>query len=71
MMMLVIRNNLKRRLYLDALMTVPDKKGIYKTRLLPVEAGLSNFESWPHPIVQLVVRNLRLSEKPPANQPSN
>jgi hypothetical protein len=66
MMLLVIKNKLKRRLYLDALMTRPGKTGIYKTSILPVEAGLSNFESWPHPIVQLVLRNLRFSPKPPA-----
>lgn len=63
MMMLVIRNKLKRRLYLDALMTVPGKKEILNTNVLPVEPNLSDFESWPHPIVQLVLRNLRFSEK--------
>jgi hypothetical protein len=62
MMMLVIRNKLKRRLAFDALMTVPEKKGIYETSVLPVEPNLSNFESWPHPIVQLVLRNFRFSE---------
>jgi hypothetical protein len=62
MMLLVIRNRLKRKLFLDALMTIPEKKGIYKTSVLPVEPNLSNFESWPHPIVQLVLRNFRFSE---------
>lgn len=63
-MLLVVRNKLKRKLYLDALMTVPGKKGVLKTNVLPVEPKLSNFESWPHPIVQLVLRDLRFSEKP-------
>jgi len=62
MMLLVIRNRLKRRLSFDALMTVPEKKGIYETSVLPVEPNLSNFESWPHPIVQLVLRNFRFSQ---------
>jgi hypothetical protein len=62
MMMLVIRNKLKRKLYLDALMTVPGKEEIFKTNVLPVESNLSDFESWPHPIVQLVLRNFRFSE---------
>jgi hypothetical protein len=62
--MLVIRNKLKRRLYLDALMTVPGKEEILKTNVLPVESNLSGFESWPHPIVQLVLQNFRFSEKP-------
>ena len=61
-MMLTIKNNLKQKLRVDALMTVPGKLGIYKTSILPIEAGLSDFESWPHPIVQLVLRDFRLSE---------
>ena len=59
MMMLVIRNKLKRRLYLDALMTIPGKEGVFRTTIVPVEPNLSDFESWPHPIVQLVLRNFR------------
>lgn len=64
MMMLVIRNKLKRRLNLDALMTVPGKEQIFMTNVLPIEPNLSSFESWHHPIVQLVLRNFRFSEKP-------
>ena len=62
MMLLVIKNRLKRKLFFDALMTVPEKTGIFKTRVLPVEPNLSNYESWAHPIVQLVLRNFRFSE---------
>jgi hypothetical protein len=68
MMMLVIRNKLKRRLYLDALMTRPGSDEILTTNVLPVEPNLSDFESWPHPIVQLVLRNFRFSEKPKAEE---
>lgn len=64
MMMLVIRNKLKRRLYLDAVMTLPWKDDLFTTNVLPVEPNLSDFESWPHPIVQLVLRDFRFSEKP-------
>jgi hypothetical protein len=64
-MSLIIDNNLKVWLQMDALMTLPGKKGIYKTSILPVGAGLSDCESWPHPIVQLVLRNFRVVEKPP------
>jgi hypothetical protein len=59
MMMLTIQNKTKQALRMDALMTVPGKQGIYKTSILPIQGGLSDFESWPHPIVQLVLRNLR------------
>lgn len=64
MMLLVIKNNTKSRLFMDALMTVPGKNGVATTSILPVGAGLSDFESWPHPIVQLVLRNLRLEKQP-------
>jgi hypothetical protein len=63
MTLLLIENKLPRRLYLDALMTRPDKKEIFRTSILPVDAKLFNAESWPHPIVQLVLRNFRFSEK--------
>lgn len=62
MMLLVIRNALKRRIQLDALMTVPGDKDVHQTDVLPVEAGHSNTESWPHPIVQLLLRNFRFTE---------
>jgi hypothetical protein len=62
MMMLHIHNNTEHTLDFDALMTVPGKKGIAKTSILPVQPGLSGFESWPHPIVQLVLRNIRITK---------
>lgn len=64
MMLLMTRNKLKQKLFFDALMTVPQEKEIYKTTVLPVKPALSTVESWPHPIVQLVLRNFRFSEKP-------
>jgi hypothetical protein len=64
LMLLITTNRLKRRLFFDGFMTIPEKKAIYKTSILPVEPGLSTFESWPHPIVQLVLRNFRFIEKP-------
>jgi len=62
MMMLVLKSNIKQVLYQDALMTIPGKKGIYKTSILPLQPGLGGYESWPHPIVQLVLRNFRLEK---------
>jgi hypothetical protein len=43
-------------------LSVPEKKELYKTSVLPVEPSLSNFEAWPHPIVQLVLSNFRFAE---------
>jgi hypothetical protein len=65
MMLLVTRNKLKKKLFFDAMMTVPGKAGILNTSVLPIDPGLSNFESWPHPIVQLALRNFRFSETHP------
>lgn len=62
MMMLRIHNNTGHTIELDALMTVPDREGLARTSMIPVRAGLSSFEMWPHPIVQLVLRNLRISK---------
>jgi hypothetical protein len=62
MMMLQIHNNTKRTLNLDAMMTVPGHKEIAKTTILPVRPGLSGFETWPHPIVQLVLLNIRIAK---------
>jgi len=58
MMLLVIRNRTSHIIAMDALMTVPGKKAIARTTIIPIGAGLSSYESWPHPIVQLVVRNV-------------
>jgi hypothetical protein len=62
MMLLVIENKLKQTLYLDAGMQVPDRKGAYKTSILPVLAGKGGFESWPHTISLLILRNLRFTK---------
>jgi hypothetical protein len=42
-------------------MSVPGKKDVFKTSILPVKAGKSGLESWPHPISQLVLGNLQLT----------
>lgn len=68
-MLLITRNKLKRKIRFDALMTLPDKKEVYKTTVLPIDRTLSSFESWPHPIVQLVLENVRFSEEKSPTQP--
>ena len=42
MMMMKIQNKTKRRLFLDALMAVPEKKGMFRTSIVPIEPGISN-----------------------------
>lgn len=58
-MMLITQNKLKRALHFDALMTIPGKQGAFKTSIVPIMPSLSNFESWPRPIVQLALQNFR------------
>ncbi|MGV3662379.1 MAG: hypothetical protein ACO1TE_19505 [Prosthecobacter sp.] len=62
MMLLQIRNKTKHPLRFDGLMTVPGNKSILQTRILPIRPGMSSFESWPHPIVQLVLQKLRIEK---------
>ena len=64
MMLLTVQNKVNHQFSYEALMTVPGKKEIFNTHVLPVEARLISFESWPHPIVQLVLRNFRFSDTP-------
>jgi hypothetical protein len=66
MMLLVIESKLKQTLYMDASMQIPNRKGAYKTSILPVLGGKGGFESWPHPITVLELKNLRFSAKAPA-----
>ncbi len=72
-MMLIIHNKLKRQLFIDALMTLPQKDGISNTDIVPIRAGLSDFEMWPQPIVQLVLRNFRFAQQPsgPTERPTD
>ncbi len=60
-MALTIDNKMKRGVSMEALMSVPEKKDVFKTSILPVKAGKSGLESWPHPISQLVLGNLQLT----------
>ena len=49
-MMLTVQNKMKRDVSMEALMSLPGRKGVFKTSIVPIKAGLSDFESWPHPI---------------------
>jgi hypothetical protein len=67
-MMLVTRNGLKRTLTFDASMTIPEGKGVFKTGITPVDPGQSGYESWPNPIVRLVLSNFKLTDAAPPAQ---
>lgn len=57
LMMLTIQNKTSYTVSMDVLMTVPGQEGILKTNVLPISPGLTNYESWSHPIVQLALRS--------------
>ncbi len=61
-MLLMIKSNLTEPVYLDGFMTLPGKQGIYETPILPLQPGVKGYESWPHPIAQLVLRNFRFKK---------
>jgi hypothetical protein len=63
-MMLHIQNNTKHTLNFDAVMTVHTEKKPMRTSILPVRPGLGLFETWPHPILQLVLINIRIAPPP-------
>lgn len=60
-MALTIDNKMKRSVSMQGLMSIPGKKDVFKTSILPVKPGKSGLESWPHPISQLVLGNLQLT----------
>lgn len=61
-MTLAIENKMKHGISMEALMSVPNKKEVLKTSILPVKAGKNGLETWPHAISQLVLGNLQLTE---------
>jgi hypothetical protein len=68
-MVLVTRNGLKRKLLFDARMTIPNEKAPFDTNITPVEPGQSSYESWPNPIIQLILSNFRLTDPTPPAKP--
>ena len=62
--MLTIANNLPKMVKYDATMKAPDDRMVY-TNSCPVDAGLSNFESWPHPVKFLELSNFRFQDEGP------
>ena len=64
MMMLTTTNGLDKSLVMEGWMLLPGRGEPVKTSLLPVMPGLMGIESWPHPIVKLELRNLRLADPP-------
>ena len=60
MMKLTIHHRTAFVLKMRALMTVPGEKKAVETSILPIESGLSDYESWPHPIVKLLLHDIQV-----------
>jgi len=60
--MLKMQNRTKYTFLMDGGMTVPDRKDILETSIIPVNAGLLHFEAWPHPILQLALSHIRIQK---------
>jgi hypothetical protein len=58
--MLEVENHYEQRLKYTARMCMKERKRCAKTSVLPVEAGLSAFESWSDPIDLLVLSHFSL-----------
>jgi hypothetical protein len=60
LMILMTNNKLKRELHFDALITLPGETRTHATSTIRIRPGLSSFESWPYPILELTLRNFQL-----------
>ncbi|MDF1738432.1 MAG: DUF2314 domain-containing protein [Verrucomicrobiales bacterium] len=63
MMLLAIDSRIEKELFMDGLLVVPGKEKVFETTILPLKPKTTNYESWPHPVIQLAIRNLRFEEK--------
>jgi hypothetical protein len=64
MVLFTIQNRSKYWLTYEAGIRAPKRDGLYKTSVMPVGPGLSNFESWPGQIDQVALKNFSFSERP-------
>ena len=60
--MLKMQNRTRYTFLMDGGMTVPDRKDILETSITPIRAGLLHYEAWPHPILQLALRHIRIQK---------
>jgi hypothetical protein len=58
-MLLVVNNPFSGILKYRLGMMVPSSEDIYSTNVCPIHAGKSSYESWPHPIFQVVATDFR------------
>ena len=60
---LSIKNGFGRRIAYKCVMLLPGDNRMQSTRVLPIEPGLTNFESWQHPVAQLILYDVHYQDK--------
>jgi len=59
-MQLAVSHSLPQTLKYSLGMMLPSGGQVYATASCPVPPGLTTYETWPNPVFQLVIRDLRL-----------
>ena len=58
-----IKNPFTKNIIYDCLTQHYSEERLRKSTIIPVRAGLSNFEFWPYPVAQVVISNVRYVQK--------
>jgi hypothetical protein len=58
-----VKNPFTSRITYDCMIQHYSEQRLRKTSILPVQAGLASFEMWPYPVAQVVVSNVRYTQK--------
>ena len=61
--LLIIRNKFEKTLRFRALARLQGSGEIFETTILPIESNMSNYESWPDPIEELVLFDFKLTDE--------
>ena len=57
---LILHNKTKYTLNMDTILIVPDRQGMTRTRIPPIQPGSTNHQTWPHAIIQLCLCNIQV-----------
>ena len=60
--MLVLKNGFQKILHVRALARLKGRKDYFETSILPIQAGLMDFESWQPEIEEIVLFDFKLSD---------
>ena len=69
-MILKVKNPFKRDLVYEAGIQPEGRQDFFKTSTVPVPAGLQSYESWPHAITRVLLRDFRLQDAKTEKKPA-